>query len=795
MEERRRSGARSLLSPLQRNSHKRRRRRDVLADLLRAWSAAYTEEQNVDDPENDEGAHARLLAARKLAADRLLETCELVTDNTLRGNVNLAGIEDLDTLPEFLHCVEGDLDLEGCTALESLGNDLELVTGNLNCLRCASLVTLPGQLCVDGWANFGRCHALQEIPSGVRIAGWVSLHGCTSLAALDGLANVGGALRLYQCQGLRMLRQLSIRGNLDASACALQDVGGLRVGGHLDLSHNRSLRALMGPLRVGWARQRAEELSHPHAYSINLADCGLRELPPDFLEISDQGGINLAGNNALESVHALRCAVGKLNLSNCVSLRELGPDLSVLWTLNLENCAQLRALPSGLCLRGDLTVSHCASLLELPADLEVLGDLECVSCHALARVGALHVGGRANFAHCNALHSLDAGATFGNSIILDQCVSLLRLPDDWTVVHGDLSLRLCADLVELPSELRLVHGVLDLFGCASLRALPSGLIVRKGTVGFDPEQTQQSQRKWSLESALDFWSPNEDDEMRDRMRRAICFEPAYERNIVIFLDKVRHTKDFAIAPEVVRDQVIDALDLVASDPSSDAAQAILLRMADAVNACHDKPAWALSELHALALVEKASGDRDALQEIGRRMMRLGMVQDAALEIVQTDRTLDDVSVFLALQCQLKESLDLPVLVQDFLFRKLCSIQPERVQALEKAILEVPESAFQTWLAAWSPWQRQLRFETAESLRLAPEKLPYAKVTARDLSAARDLLGEKVAMPVVLRGHTSEIFDLDQLLDVWTATGRGISPSDPLSSEDLRHALAQCRSST
>lgn len=810
--ERRRSSVRKLLSPLvnsvgDRISLKRRRRREALSQLLETWIQApigggpHGEQPDslkdtLDVEESESGR--RMRAARKEAANRIMKNTQLVEENTLRGNIELSDLEHLDCLPEFIYVVEGSLDVEGCIELIALGNDLRLITGNLNCLRCRSLAELPPFLQVEGWANFGRCRALKVIPDTVVIKGWTSLHGCSSLQSLDDLSEVGASLRLYQCLALRTLRHIHVSGDLDASACALEALEGVEVGGHLDLSQNHNLQVLpSGTLRAGFSRQGSDgDTPHPHEFTINLSNCDIRSLPPRSLNICDGGGLDLSGNAHLDSVNDLGCTVGKLNLANCFNLRHLDANVSVLWTINLTYCTQLRTLPPRLHLRGDLTLNFCASLLDLPDDLVVDGDLECTNCHALARVGTVQVGGRANFAHCNALHTLERGAHFGDSIILEQCVSLLRLPDDWTHIYGDLSLRFCSELVELPAQLQTVDGHVDLYGCTRLREVPENLVAVGGLTGFSSTGAQGT-RLWSLEEAVVFWTQDPNgafakrksiskrkssrrlkEQECSRMAEAVRAEPAYERGIVIFLDKLRHTKDYELAPDVVHAQVQEAFRIVEEDPHSDTAQAILIRMNDAVNACHDKPAWALSQLYALSLVVRARGDSVQLRQIGLRIMRLGMVQNAALDLVQADRTLDDVSVMLDLECELKDSLDLPVLVKDFLFRKLSKVDPSVVKAICDQVLAVSDSQFEVWLEAWPEWQRQLRQEVAVQLKW--EDLRAVEASKSDLDDAVNMVGDPVRQPVRLQGLGNDILDFDDVTEHWLSTGRALTVSQDVS---------------
>ena len=89
-------------------------------------------------------------------------------------------------------------------------------------------------------------------------------------------------------------------------------------------------------------------------------------------------------------------------------------------------------------------------------------------------------------------------------------------------------------------------------------------------------------------------------------------------------------------------------------------EGLLVRISDSIDACNDKPAWALNQMGVLERVLKARGNRVALKELGRRILNLEIVHEHAKAKCDSLKFVDDVCVYLRFEIALREDLDLPV---------------------------------------------------------------------------------------------------------------------------------------
>jgi len=138
-------------------------------------------------------------------------------------------------------------------------------------------------------------------------------------------------------------------------------------------------------------------------------------------------------------------------------------------------------------------------------------------------------------------------------------------------------------------------------------------------------------------------------------------------------------------------------------------------MEDSLDACHDKPVWALNQLTLVGLISSARGDRDELRALGRRVMQLQIVHDHVQKKIASLRWVDDVCVYLRFEIELREVLNLPVDATAMIFPNYITVTDAELQAAEQEASEVTEEAFESWLSSWTEWERQARLETAENL--------------------------------------------------------------------------------
>lgn len=217
--------------------------------------------------------------------------------------------------------------------------------------------------------------------------------------------------------------------------------------------------------------------------------------------------------------------------------------------------------------------------------------------------------------------------------------------------------------------------------------------------------------------------------------------------------------------------------VVAAD--EDTREELLARVADSVDACSDKPVWALNDMFLTSLVVRARGHRAALRDLGARVMRLDVVREHAQR--HPDYDVDDVCVHLRFEISLREALDLPVSAEAMLYRTFVKVTVEQIEAARQEAAAITDEQFHVWLQAWPEWQRQLRLEAAEGMHWGA--LREAALDKR--SSFRAFSGEPMEQPVVVGKHGP--FEYAELMDRWVAQGMDFA-NVPLSVKQLKQRL-------
>jgi len=271
-------------------------------------------------------------------------------------------------------------------------------------------------------------------------------------------------------------------------------------------------------------------------------------------------------------------------------------------------------------------------------------------------------------------------------------------------------------------------------------------------------------------------------------------DSAYERGVLLFLSHLRLSAEWendALRPLLLQ-RVREVLLLACRDPL--ARDELVARMGDSVDACGDKPIWALNQMTLLAKVARARGHPDELREVGRRVMRLGVVHEHVARKIRSLGFVDDVCVYLAFEIALAGKLDLPVSAQEMKFPDYIKVSEEELLECEReALQEGEEERLEAWLLAWPEWQSLLRekscvqdFGDIEAVVIidAPGGGASAGTSRRgsgastrgstwDLAGATDLSGEPLDDPVLL-GHS--IWSYRELLPHWIKTGSDLNNS-------------------
>jgi hypothetical protein len=216
--------------------------------------------------------------------------------------------------------------------------------------------------------------------------------------------------------------------------------------------------------------------------------------------------------------------------------------------------------------------------------------------------------------------------------------------------------------------------------------------------------------------------------------------------------------------------VAQVIDLLLNSTNDDERAMLLTRMVDSVDACNDKPAWALNQMMVLKEVVKARGNRSALRDLGRRVLNLEIVHKHAKAKCDRLKFVDDVCVYLRFEIDLRECLDLPVSALKMHYPSYIDITSDEISAAKEEALALSDSQFNAWLVSWDEWQRQDRLECAESIVYADQ--PVAKSVRQSWrKSIRGVLGSKPLDTVVFEGKRWSLADL---LRHWVETGRDLN---------------------
>jgi hypothetical protein len=239
--------------------------------------------------------------------------------------------------------------------------------------------------------------------------------------------------------------------------------------------------------------------------------------------------------------------------------------------------------------------------------------------------------------------------------------------------------------------------------------------------------------------------------------------------------------DFAI-------RVVEVLEVVfGKDTDADIREGMLTRIADSVDACNDKPTWALNQMTLVKMIVKARGNRMKIKDLGRRVMNLDVVHRHAKQKCDSLQFVDDVCVYLKFEIDLLKDLDLPVSAKSMHFPSYIKISDQEIDATRQEALGVSEEQFLVWLEAWPEWQREERLEVAKKITL--DKIPKCIENTKRLSwrkSLRNLLGERNKDTVVLNGQRWSLADL---LRHWVETGRNLN-NNSLTCEEISNNLTR-----
>jgi len=387
--------------------------------------------------------------------------------------------------------------------------------------------------------------------------------------------------------------------------------------------------------------------------------------------------------------------------------------------------------------------------------------------------------------------------TLEGDLDLNGCTSITNLPDN-LFVDGDLHLEGCTGITSIPESI-LNWGLTSDGELHDVFLAGSGLLVGQDaewlrevnapnlrfhvTMEENDEEIQQSSFK-NLGEACKFWSSAAGVSNQELV---LDLPVAYERNVLVFLHRLRGAKEFVIA-ETQKDfssRVVELIDLLATCQTGSNDQGLILtRIADSVDACNDKPVWALNQITVLQEVAKARGNRQALRDLGRRVLNLEIVHQHAKSKCDRLQFVDDVCVYLRFEISLRESLDLPVSASSMHFPSYIKVSDDEINAARNEALAITDEPFETWLGAWQEWQRQDRLEKSltinyDNLREAPMK------RASWRKSIRNLVGMKPADTIAFKDKR---WSLEEFLRYWVDTGLDLTTNAPLGVDEIDDQL-------
>ncbi|CAK9111844.1 Importin subunit alpha-6 (Karyopherin subunit alpha-5) [Durusdinium trenchii] len=273
----------------------------------------------------------------------------------------------------------------------------------------------------------------------------------------------------------------------------------------------------------------------------------------------------------------------------------------------------------------------------------------------------------------------------------------------------------------------------------------------------------------TLAAAVAFWQDLAGTEADDdQIDLEACVSSDNVRGVLHFLSKLRSAQEFDNGESERHGlalRVVEALHTLCNDEY--AREEIIARMLESLDACGDKPIWALNQLHLMSLTAHARGDRAALRKLGLRVLRLDIVHTHAARIVRETYkgNIDDVCVYLGLELALRDKLDLPVSAKAMIFSTYVEIPQSELDLISGEALAVTDQALEAWLDTWPEWQRQLRQEAADALTWS--QLP--RNSRRFSTSFINLFGDPISDPVRI-GKQGTIWSMQELLKHWVATG-------------------------
>ena len=275
----------------------------------------------------------------------------------------------------------------------------------------------------------------------------------------------------------------------------------------------------------------------------------------------------------------------------------------------------------------------------------------------------------------------------------------------------------------------------------------------------------------SLDEAILFWTKLANEEIFS-LKNIIKNDELH--GILTWLSRLRGAKEFVIQETRIdlSKRIVPILKTLASD--KDVREDMIIRMITSIDACNDKPIWALNQMHLIYLISKARGNRGELKKLAKRVMKLNIVHEHCKQKCDSLSFVDDVCVYLRYEIELHDVLDLPVSATKMHFPNYIKIENEDFEKAKEDALSITEKEFEKFLNNWEEWKRQERYETSLILLEKTKRKSWKRLSIINL------FGNKKHDKIVIDGNN---WSLSDLLKHWIPTGLDLN-NVPLTCEKL-----------
>lgn len=474
-----------------------------------------------------------------------------------------------------------------------------------------------------------------------------------------------------------------------------------------------------------------------------------------------------------------------------------------------------------LTIGGNLTIDDCDGEFSLPKKLKCKrlyiqnvhdGD---INVHA-----GVYATGIVCISQCSANVSISSGAYFKSNLCLEACTGKVKLHEGLRVrgsfivnetpllftlpskmyITKDLSI-MQSDITKLPADMKVSRDI-NISVCRNISGIPDEILAWKekrnggiqtiymlGTTfsletwehilarntalrfrAYMPCENQvNTAEKFScITSALVYWYNLLGDYDGDILERVSPIvdkvDTCYKRGITQFLEKLTEAKEFTDAGmrKKLAYRVIEAFDTISQ--SGDIRIAVLNQMADAADACSDKPIWALNQIYTTVLINRARGNERMLRVLGERMMRLSIVHKHADRVISTIDNVDDVCIYLRFEIDLREVLHLPISATAMLFPNYMQVSNYDLNLAAIEALSVTPQALENWLDNWCEWKRFKR-------EIIAKTMPFDSIRKLETTKRPRDIGD-VEEGVMLLPST-DVWEYSMLICHWIATGKDL----------------------